>query len=159
MYFPVLEHLLTKGNIILCELRGMGLNIKPKTVTIDNEKDIEQYFLKGYITVLKFYKLTNATFICHSFSAYLILLMNIKHPTIIKEHIKQMLLLSPVGLTPKEEDYKNQVKSCGDFIHLMMHKLAWCFKLTFKSPVRTICSCCRTRLIMNSLEEENLNPK
>ena len=68
-------------------------------------------------------------------------------------------MLSPVGLTSKEEDYKKQVKNCGDFVHWLTHKMGWCFKLTYKSPLRTICSCCKTRLIMNSLEEENLSQK
>lgn len=41
MYFPVLSHLLTKGNVILCELRGMGLNLKPKSVTFETNQAIE----------------------------------------------------------------------------------------------------------------------
>ena len=68
-------------------------------------------------------------------------------------------MLSPVGLTPKEDDYKNNIRSCNDFIHLLTHKLGWTFNLTYKSPLRTCLSCCKKRLIMNSLNEENLSEK
>jgi pimeloyl-ACP methyl ester carboxylesterase len=80
----------------------MGLNIKPKSVTMDSNAAIEEYYLRGYIAILKNYKLKNATFICHSFSAYLVLLLTLRHPLVVNQHVKQLLLLSPVGLTPKE---------------------------------------------------------
>ena len=94
MYFPVVEHLLTKGNEVLCELRGMGLNIKPQSVTLETNADIEDYYLRGYLAILKHYRARNATFICHSFSAYLVLLLTLRHPSAVKEHIRQLLLLS-----------------------------------------------------------------
>jgi pimeloyl-ACP methyl ester carboxylesterase len=152
MFFSVISHLLTKGNLILMELRGMGLNIKPDTIKEDNIEIIEEYFLKGLKSTLTFYKIVNATFICHSFSAYLVLLFTIRYPDLTKRHIKQLVMLSPVGLTPKEEDYKREITSCGDILHTIIHKLGWTFNLTYKSPLRTICSCCKKRLIMNSLE-------
>lgn len=68
-------------------------------------------------------------------------------------------MLSPVGFTSKEEDYKKEINSCGDFFHTIIHKLGWTFRLTYKSPLRTICSCCKRKLIMNSLSEENLGER
>lgn len=106
MFFSVIDHLLSKGNLVFMELRAMGLNIKPKSVKVEDLDMIEDYFLKGLQSTLTFYKTTNATFICHSFSAYLAILFTIRHPKLTAKHIKQLLMLSPVGLTPKEEDYK-----------------------------------------------------
>ena len=101
MMFPVIEHLLTKGNVVLCELRAMGLNIKPKNVDIEGVDDILDYFLDGFATILTFYNVKNVTFVCHSFSAYLTLLFTLRRPELTIRYIKQLLMLSPVGLTPK----------------------------------------------------------
>ena len=84
----------------------MGLNIKSKNVEIEHQEDILDYFLDGFEHILTAYNIKNVTFICHSFSAYLTLLLTIKREEIVKKYIKQLLLLSPVGLTPKDEDYK-----------------------------------------------------
>jgi pimeloyl-ACP methyl ester carboxylesterase len=107
MFFPVLEHLLTKGDVILWESRAMGLNLKPDKVDLSDLSEIEEYFMEAITTVLNFFSAKNATFICHSFSSYFTLLYSIRHKDMTKKHIKQLLMLSPVGLTTKEEDYKN----------------------------------------------------
>lgn len=61
--------------------------------------------------------------------------------------------MSPIGITIKEEDYKNYIRNCSDFLHTIVNKFGWTFNLSYKSPLRTICSCCRGSLIANSLKE------
>lgn len=53
------------------------------------------------------YGYKDCTFICHSFSSYLLLLFSIRHPELAQDRIKKLVLLSPIGITTKEEDYKN----------------------------------------------------
>ena len=66
-------------------------------------------------------------------------------------------MLSPVGLTLKEQDYKNEIRGCGDCIHLLYHKIGWCLRANFKSLLRTICCCCKKKMVMRSLNEEHLS--
>lgn len=55
--------------------------------------------------ILHFYKHKNIVFISHSFGAYVTLLFTLKHSH--KFNIEKCILLSPIGVTPKEKDYKN----------------------------------------------------
>jgi hypothetical protein len=68
-------------------------------------------------------------------------------------HIKRLLLLSPIGITTREEDYKNKIRSCSDVFYTILSKIGWAFNLTYKSPLRTICSCCKKSLVMDRIKQ------
>jgi hypothetical protein len=80
-------------------------------------------------------------------------MFTIKYPDLTAKHIKELLLLSPIGITIKEEDYKNEIHSFSDVLHTIINKFGWTFNLTYKSPLRTICSCCKQSLIEKSLKD------
>lgn len=103
--------------------------------------------------MLLHYNFKDCTFVCHSFSAYLLLRFSIRHPQFAQDRIKKLVLLSPIGITTKEEDYKNYINGCSDLLHTLLNKFGWAFNLTYKSPLRTICSCCKTSLIMGGLKK------
>lgn len=103
--------------------------------------------------MLLHYGYKDCTFICHSFSSYLLLLFSIRRPQLAQERIRKLVLLSPIGITTKEEDYKNYINGCSDLLHTLLNKFGWAFNLTYKSPLRTVCSCCKTSLIMGGLKE------
>lgn len=105
MSFPLLPTLLEAGNVVLWEIRGMGLSIKLDSYQVE-EADFEDFYLKSIEVMLAFYRHPNATLICHSFSCYIAWLYTLrKGPNY--EHIKELVLLSPVGITPKEDDPNN----------------------------------------------------
>ncbi len=57
--------------------------------------------------MLKYYQKYKEIFlISHSFGGYLTLLYILKYKTFLS-NVKEVILLSPVGITPKEEDYKS----------------------------------------------------
>jgi alpha-beta hydrolase superfamily lysophospholipase len=56
--------------------------------------------------MLTFYKSDEIVFVSHSLGGYLTLAYIMRHSPFI-ERIKEVILLSPVGITPKEEDYKS----------------------------------------------------
>lgn len=87
----------------------------------------------------------------HSFGAYLILLYLKKYKTFSKK-IKEVILLSPVGITPKEEDYKSKVKSFKDFLRVVGNNISWLFGLTYKSPFRCICACFKNKVFENAVK-------
>jgi hypothetical protein len=65
-----------------------------------NVVEIEIYFLTSIQKLLEFYQHKTSILICHSFSAYLALLF-IARERPIKKLIKQLVLFSPIGITPK----------------------------------------------------------
>lgn len=44
--------------------------------------------------------------LAHSFSSYITFALIIKQSQIALQYIKEAILFSPIGVTPKEEDYK-----------------------------------------------------
>ena len=88
----------------------------------------------------------------HSFSCYLCLRHLILNPT--DSRIKKLILLSPVGITPKENDYKNTIHSCGDIWHTLVGKLGWNFNLSYKSIFRTICCCLKKKILTSSFSDK-----
>jgi hypothetical protein len=70
-------------------------------------------------------------------------------------HIKELLLLSPVGISTKEDDYKSYINSCSDIFAKAFYQIGWTFNLSFKTPFR-LCSCARGYLINKELKTVNL---
>lgn len=100
MFFPVIKTLLLYGNVVLWEIRGMGLSKKLPKYNVELE-DSEHFFIHPIELMLKFYmKFTEIYMIGHSFGGYLILLYLKKYKTFVNK-IKEVILLSPVGITPK----------------------------------------------------------
>ena len=64
-----------------------------------------------------------------------------------------MILLSPIGITPKENDYKYSIRGVKDVYYTLLAKFGWKFELTYKSPLRTVCSCCKDGILKGSFSE------
>jgi pimeloyl-ACP methyl ester carboxylesterase len=156
MYFPIISTLRKYGNIVLWEILGMGLSQKPSRFDISYE-GITNFFLAPIEKMFDFYQHKNIVMISHSFSAYLSLRYLLTHPQ--ETRISSLLLLSPVGITPKEADYKNGINSCSDIFHTLLSKFGWTFNLTYKSPLRTICRCFKEKLIKDSFKKYELKEK
>jgi alpha-beta hydrolase superfamily lysophospholipase len=78
----------------------MGLSSKLPKYSISLEES-EHFFVHPIELMLKFYKkFTEIYMIGHSFGGYLILLYLKKYKTFVSK-IKEVILLSPVGITPK----------------------------------------------------------
>lgn len=101
MNFGVIEPLLEKGDVVLWEIRGMGVSQKMGHYRSDSLLATEEFFLETVIVLLAHFNPSACIFICHSFSAYLVLRFLIKFPGLTHRHIKEVVLLSPVGITPK----------------------------------------------------------
>ena len=67
--------------------------------------------------------------------------------------IEKLIFLSPVGFTPKAQDRNNSIKSCSDIGSTLLAKFGWKFNLTFKSPLRTICSCMKKKLLTGGFND------
>lgn len=154
MYFPIIKTLRKYGNVVLWEIFGMGCSQKPSRFDVNTE-GITQFFLSPIEKMLNFYQHENIVMINHSFSAYLSLRYLLMNPQ--DNRVTSLILLSPVGITPKENDYKNEIHSCSDIFNTLMSKFGWTFNLTYKSPLRTICSCFKEKLIKDSFKEYELN--
>ena len=87
-----------RGDVVLWEIRGMGVSKKARNYHEATIDEIENYFLDGIQQMLEFYNHKNFTMICHSFSAYLIFLYSVRSR---KPFVSKMVLLSPIGITPK----------------------------------------------------------
>jgi len=66
-------------------------------------------------------------------------------------------MFSCVGITPKELDSKNKISGISDFFDTILNKFGWAFNLTYKSPFRTILSCCKSSLIKKCLKDSDYN--
>jgi len=91
--------------------------------------------------LLKYYNASCSTMICHSFSAYLALRFLTKFPTMMSQHVKEIVCLSPIGITPSEEDYKKGASGCHDCLYTALIKVGWSFKLNYKVILKTV-GCC-----------------
>ena len=87
----------------------------------------------------------------HSFSCYLVLLHLLENRE--ESRIKKLILLSPVGITPRENDYKSKISSCSDFLYFISSKIFWKLNLTYKSPLRKICCCFKKKILKNSFSK------
>lgn len=76
------------------------------------------------------------------------------------KHIKEALLLSPVGITVKDEDYKNK-SGCVNFFQNIYYKLIWYSNLNHKSLFNLLCyDCCQDYFIRNyAIDEIELEEK
>lgn len=81
-------------------------------------------------------------------SAYIVLRYMMMEPE--DKRIAKAILLSPVGVTSKQRDDKNTIKSCSDVVSSLINNFGWKFNLTFKSPLRTICCCLKKKLLKSS---------
>lgn len=71
----------------------------------------------------------------------------------VEKHVKEIVLLSPIGITVKEEDYKSQVRGVSDFFYGLFVRIGWAFKLTYPFLMRTICCCCKNYFVDKYLSE------
>ena len=89
IYFHMLEKLREKGNIVLWELRGMGLNNKPKQYSL-SDVEIADFYTEGFEKVLEHYNHKNIVLLNHSFSAYVSMKSLINKPN---HNIDKLILL------------------------------------------------------------------
>ena len=94
--------------------------------------------------------------ICHSFSAYVVLRFITNYPELSWKRIGQAVLLSPVGLTPLEEDYKSSPNGCGDCLYACFIKVGWALKLNYKTMLRNMFCCLKKTLINDFVSEFDL---
>ena len=85
--------------------------------------------------------------ICHSFSAYLALRFLTKFPEVMRQHVKQIVCLSPIGITPREEDYKNFSKGCRDCLYTALIKVGWNLKLSYKQLLKNLGCCLKDKIL------------
>lgn len=151
MYLPIFEDLLERGNIVLWELRGMGISDKQKQYQTNLNADSSiQFFVEGLSCVIKHFNHPKIVLMCHSFSGYICLRYLLEADYL--DSVERVILLSPIGITPGHADYKNKIRSFGDFKNLCLSKLGWRFNLTYKSPLRTICCCFRAYLLRRGFQ-------
>lgn len=79
MFFPFFNYFLEKGNIVLWEVRGMGVAIKPNYPSIP-DRLINDFYVLGLKKVIDFYSHPSIVFVCHSLSAHIVLQFLIKYP-------------------------------------------------------------------------------
>ena len=154
MFFPLIPFLRKYGNIVLWEIRGMGVSNKYKSYDIP-PKNITEFYTTPIAKMLDFYNHQNIVMINHSLSCYISLRYLLKNKS--ENRIKKLIMLSPVGITPKENDLKNKIRSCKDVWETFIGNFGWKFNLTYKSPLRTICSCLKKKLLTGAFSEYSFN--
>ncbi len=87
----------------------------------------------------------------HSFGGYLTLLYLLKYKS-FHSRVKEVVLLSPVGITSKEQDYKSKVNNFSDCLHVVGNKISWAFGVTYKSPFRCLCVCLKDKVFANAVK-------
>lgn len=83
----------------------------------------------------------------------------LKHPSFVKNHVKQLILLSPIGITPASDDYKNKINSCSDIFHFIVSKIGWTFRITYKWVINKVLCFIREGLIDNYLRDLEIEDK
>lgn len=159
MNFVIIDPFIKKGRVILWEIRGMGINTKLKHYSIDSLENIEEFFLESIRVILCYFQPKDSIWVCHSFSAYLMFKFVTRNPAMTKEHVKEIILLSCIGITVAEEDYKARIESCSDLFHTVISKIGWTFNWTYKTLLRTICFCFKDYFISNYLKALAINEK
>ena len=70
-----------------------------------------------------------------------------------------MVLLSPVGITIAEDDYKSTSSSCCDCLYGFMVNVGWALKLNYKSILGKCCCCFKEKIIKNFVKGIELQEK
>ncbi len=157
MYFPIVKLLLEYGNVVLWEIRGMGLSRKLDKYSVPLQQ-VETFFVKPIDIMLRYYhNYKEIFFVSHSFGGYLTLLYILKYKS-FASNIREVILLSPAGITPKEEDYKSKMKGFSDCMHFLGNQLSWSFQITYKSPFRCICACFKRRVFGDAVKNCGFTP-
>ena len=100
---------------------------------------------------MQYYKHKNIVFISHSFGAYITMKFAIKNQSDL--NIERCILLSPIGVTPMETDYKNRCKSYKDIFYYVLSWFAWKFDLTYKSALKKLHGSLKRRLLKSFLSK------
>lgn len=155
MYLPLLKKLSSSlPNIILWEIREMGLSSSSSTLPQRNRDEIEDYFVEGIKAMVEGYERRDFVFVGHSLGAYLLMLFLERYKG--QYPIAKCILLSAVGVTPKEQDYKNKISGCGDALQFCFSKFAWALNLSYKDILKILWISAKKNILRNSLSKYGL---
>lgn len=131
----------------------MGIGIKNKYESIKDDQ-INDFYVDGLKKIIDFYNHKKIVLISHSLSGYMTLRYMMEYPK--DDRISKAVLLSPIGITSKERDQKNKITSFSLFVNALVNSFGWKFRLTFKSPLRTVLSCLKTRILKKTFASFSL---